>query len=416
MTAPRGKTRLDGAARTVLLVSLGALLLAVGVAMVAPGAEDDPVPSTTNTGTQGARAAMLVLTTLSYQARAWDRPLRELQELPKTGTAHTTLILAEPQLRLQNQGGEQAAVHSFLEHGGVVLATGANGAALLGHPEVRPSASMFEGPCLTVPEGRSALARAGSLSMAAPVVWSDEGSARFHVAQRCGQDAVAVQWQVGSGTAVWWSSATPLTNAGLRNDPSLRLLLASIAPKGPNGTADPSPRVVLFDEFLHGAMQGDAPNPLAGLPLPLLEAQAGLLAALLLFSFSRRHAPLRATQVPRQSSPLEFAVSMGALYSRAGATSVPVEAAVRRLHRVLTGVAGLPSGVVAEGSAAIGRALAGRFGEAPAWQALSRDLERAADPAHTGTTRETLALVRALDAHAAALPQRIRQHSEEVQA
>ncbi len=409
MTAPRGKTRLDGAARTVLLVSLAGLLLAVGVAVVAPGAEDDPVPSTTNTGAQGARAAMLVLTTLGYRAHAWDRPLREL---PNTGTAHTTLILAEPQLRLQNQGEEQAAVRSFLEHGGVVLATGAAGAALLGHPEVRPSASMFEGPCLTVPEGRGTLARVGSVPMAAPVVWSDESSARFHVAQRCGQDAVAVQWQAGAGTAVWWSSATPLTNAGLRNDPSLRLLLASIAPKESTGTA----RTVLFDESLHGAMQEDVPNLLAGLPLPLLEAQAGMLIALLLFSFSRRHAPLHTVQTPRQSSPLEFAVSMGALYSRAGATSVPIEAAVRRLHRALTGVAGLPSSVVAEGPTAISRALAIRFGEAQAWQALSRDLERAADPAHTGTSREALALVRALDAHAADLPQQIRQHIEEVSA
>ena len=387
-----------------MLVSLVCLLLVVAVAVFAPGAEDDPTPATWNTGKAGARAALLLLGSLGYHAAASDRPLPELSSLPDA--AHTTLILAEPQLPADDLKPDRAALDAFLKHGGAVLATGLAGASLLDRPEVHASPRMFQSLCLTVPEGRSPLARAGSVPIAVPVSWTGEPSTSAQVSQRCGDEAVVVRWRVGAGTATWWSSATPLGNQGLHNDASLRLLLASLAPF--SGDAAAPGRTILFDESLHGADAAQA-SPLQELPLPMLLGQAALVAALLLFSYSRRHGPVRgAASSPARTSPLEFAWSMGALYSRAGAGSAPVEAAERRLLRVLATAGGLPQSVLVAGPAAICTALRNRFGEQEAWGILERDLARAAHAAEAkSSTAETLSLVRALDAHAAALPRQI---------
>ena len=437
--APRQGARpaRGNSARVVLLVSLAGLLLVIAVAVFAPGAEDDPTPATWNTGKAGAKAALLLLSALGYRAAASERPLTELSALSAEKAARTTLILAEagadPGLPVDELKADRAALAAFLKRGGSVLATGLAGATLLDRAEVRVSTRMFQGLCLTTPEGRSPLARAGSVALAVPVSWAGDPSTQVSVAQRCGQEAVVTRWRVGAGTATWWSSSKPLSNQGLHNEASLRLLLASVSPFDgaglrPIDRAGKPGQIILFDESLHALGSAHLASPLQGLPLPLLLAQAGLVAALLLFSFSRRHGPVRPARTPSgvygapaRTSPLEFAYSMGALYHRAGATSAPLEAAERRLHRVLATAAGLPQAVLRAGPAAIGGALRARFGEQDAWDVLERDLTRAQaagdrpapGPAIPGPPipgppiQEALAIVRALDAHAAALPRQI---------
>ncbi len=407
MTARGRTTPANAAARIVLLVSLACLLLVVAVAMFAPGAEDDPTPATWNTGKAGGRAALLLLSSLGYRAAASEQPLTELSA---SDAAHTTLILAGPRLPGDALKSDRAALDAFLKRGGSVLATGLTGAALLDRSEVHVSPRMFQSLCLTVPEGQSPLARAGSVPLAVPASWTGEPSTSLSVAQRCGSEAVVVRWRVGAGTATWWSSATPLSNQGLHNDASLRLLLASITPS--HGAA----KTILFDESLHGAGAIREADPLRGLPLPLLLGQAGLVAALLLFSYSRRHGPVRDVPgTPARTSPLEFAWSMGALYSRAGATSAPIQAAERRLHRVLATAAGLASDTLSAGPAAIAGAMRARFGEQDAWDILERDLTASAADA-PASTADTLSLVRALDAHNTALPRQISDHREKATA
>src|SRR5207244_2228932 len=58
-------------------------------------------------------------------------------------------------------------------------------------------------------------------------------------------ESIAVaRLHVGAGEALWWASATPLTNAGLRETGNLDFFLASVGP--------PDRRRVLFDEYFHG--------------------------------------------------------------------------------------------------------------------------------------------------------------------
>ena len=391
---------LGSPSRVLVLVCSVGLVLVILIAALALRVDDDPEPATANTGKAGANAALLLLGRLGFRASASEQPLTEtLPAVSQNEIPATTLILAEPALPSEALASDRAALHTFLSHGGSVLATGAHGAALLGHSELQASSRLGGGLCTSTPEGRSELARAGAASLAAPVVWAERPSTAYVVAQRCGGEAVVVQWKVGAGTATWWSDANPLTNRGLHNAANLRLLLASLGPSGPDGTS-----TVLFDESLHGALAGAAPDPLKGLPLSLLLAQFGFVAALGIFSLSRRHGPVRTFAARRHADPLEFAHAMGALYSRGGATNAPVEAAARRLGRVLQKTAGLSPATVGASPEAVQTALEARLGASERWAALAQALQPGDLLSGAPTQQKALARVRALDHYANELP------------
>ena len=366
--------------RLLLLLGAAMLLLIAAVSVIAPStAVNDPRPSSYNTAPGGAKAAYLTLEALGRPVRRWDAPLEDLDGLD---AAHTTLLLAEPMYSALEKPRLAAAVKSFLERGGRVLTTGADGGLLLPGGATRSSRRLGK-LCYTQPEGPGPLAAAGKVEMNDPVHWADEGPG-VRVEQRCGTDPVAVRLPVGRGEAVWWSSPAPLTNAELKNDADLRLLLASVG----------TDRTVLFDESLQQRVRSQW-TAARGLPLFWLLGQASLVFACLVFSFSRRSGPVRLPVTVPRSSPVEFAVSMGDLYEKAGATGAATEAARRRLERVLLRDGGLAQTAVERGPEAVVAALETRFGEG--WGSVGEHLRQAAlaRDAHP-RPRSALALVRAL--------------------
>ncbi len=369
-----------------LLILCGVMVvMIVVVCAVAPSSEEnDPRPTITNIGPHGAKAAYLTLGALGVKTSRWDHSLVELNgDLSDAQVARTTLILAAPEYDATEEKDLAAEVKRFLERGGRVLATGPSGALLLPDGGVSPAGLLESGLCHTTTEGPGLLARAGSVEMTNNSQWASEGP-RYRVEQRCGKDAVVVRYAMGKGDAVWWSSATPLENADLKNDADLKLLLATVG----------AGREVVFDESLHGAVK-TLWDEAKGLPLSWLSLQVALLFGLLIVSFSRRCGPLRSpVRLPR-SSPVEFAVSMGDLYEKAAASSAATEAAKRRLLRVLTREAGVAQGTVEEGPEAIAEALRVRLGGD--WSRLSEHLEEAKRAQHEAIAmRSALALVRAL--------------------
>ncbi len=370
--------------------------LIVGVSILAPQSEENnPRPTTTNSGPHGAKAAYLTLGALGRKSTEWNRSLAELNEaLSDVQAARTTLILAAPEYDATERNALAAELKHFMERGGRVLATGPAGALLLPDGEVKAPGWIESGLCHTTPEGPGPLARAGSVEMVDSAKWASEGP-QYRVEQRCGEDAVVVRYAVGKGEAVWWSSSAPLENVELKNDADLRLLLATVG----------GGRDVVFDESLHGAVRTlwDAAK---GLPLRWLALQAALLFALLVVSFSRRRGPLRSpVRLPR-SSPVEFAASMGDLYEKAAASSAATEAAKRRLLRVLTREAGLAQGTIEEGPEAIAEALQQRLGGD--WSRLSEHLREARKAQHEAIAMSSaLALVRALSEDAKSVRARL---------
>lgn len=365
--------------RIVLWMGAVILLLIIAVSVLAPNtAEDDARPTTYNNGPQGAKAAFLMLEAIGRRASRWQRPIDDLRHVD---APHTTLVLAAPSYSPTDQEKIAAALKSFMQRGGRVLTTGPTGALLLPEGKIKPPTTFMTEMCHTDP-GDGVLAAAGRVAIVNRGAW--DGKGKLEIAHRCGQDAVVVRVSVGRGDAIWWSSAVPLTNVEVKTDADLRLLLLSLGDR----------RIVLWDESLHESVPGlwDAAH---GLPIGWLIAQVGLLAVLLVLSFSRRNGPLRAPVLVPRSSPVEFASSMGDLYAKARATTAATDAARRRLLRALVRDAGVPKSIVSEGPQAIVSALNERLGGD--WNIVGAHLEKASEAAKERPTfREALAISRAL--------------------
>ncbi|HEY1757819.1 MAG TPA: DUF4350 domain-containing protein [Bryobacteraceae bacterium] len=392
--------KLTGDWKFLLVFSAVVLSLIIVTGILAPNNDDrDPTPSTWNSGAAGAKAAYLLLGRLGYNEARWERPEAELSTID---AAHATLIIAEPSpsfVALTDKNRKQP-FEDFLHRGGRIVATGGPAVLFLPNAKVVPADRILTDLCITAPEGPGSLARAGELEMAAPVRWAGDDPA-VRVAQTCGNGAVVVSYPAGRGEVIWWASATPLTNQGLRNNGNLRLLLASV------GATD---RTLYFDEFMHGINESPW-TATHGTPLTGVIIQTTCVAALLLFSFARGSGPHRALVQPPRASPLEFVESMGALYAKAGASQVAIAAAQRRLNEFLLHEGGLPAETLRSGSAAIAAAVHTRFGCDTT--GLAADLE-AARLAEYDAPRPAAALaqVRRLDQHIAQLTALIRNPHE----
>jgi hypothetical protein len=306
------------------------------------------------------------------------------------------LILAESNFPAENAKQVQAKIADFLSRGGRVLATGNEGAYFLPDAKTAAPERFYQKLCFTTPEGQGPLARVGKISLADNVRWTAL-EPKFRVSQLCGDDAVVVSYNYGAGEAIWWSSPLPMTNRGLKEDASLKLVLASV------GGAD---RRVLFDEYFHG-QRTSLWDTAKGLPTRQIAWQCAVVAVLVVASFGRRNGPIRLpVRLPR-SSPLEFAESMGRLYKKAGATQAAVDGARRRLLKFLEEQCGVPRDVLRSTPQDIVEAVEERLGGR--WSALGEHLTQAAEAEHgTVTLASTLELVRALDRDQRDLAESIR--------
>ncbi len=401
MAAARAAATSPGRDRAIVLWLGAAILVAIILFSIFGTSQEDndPEPTTYNSGSHGMKAALLLLPRLGYPDRRLETPLSALHGLDP---AQTTLILTEPILPVKGLKPLQAEIAAFLAHGGRVIATGRTGAELLPDGQTDKPTRILEGLCFTIPEGGGALAAAGQLSIDEPVRWSAEGP-QFRVEQRCGRDAAVVSYRVGQGEAIWLSSPMPLTNAGLNDDASLKLLLAALGRANDPTHAPAQPRTVLFDEYLHETRESIT-DTLRGLPWWPLAGQLAILAVLLVLSRGRRAGPLRRPIHLPRSSPIEFAQSMGRLYSRAGATEAATGAAYAKLVEYLRDQCGIAREILHQPAPAVSHALSERFGGD--WNDVETHLHQAH---HSGplSPKSALQLVQSLEADHQRLQQQI---------
>jgi hypothetical protein len=369
--------------RIVLGILVAMVVLIVAFSILAPANDDtNPSPTTYNSGSAGTKAAYLVLGELGYGAERWETSPDDLKNVDAT---KTTLILAEPNFPTENAQPVQAKIADFLSRGGRVLATGKEGAYFLPGAKTGAPTQLYQRLCFTTPEGQGPLAQVGKVSLTDGVRWTAL-EPKFRVSQVCGNDAVVVSYKYGEGEAIWWSSPLPMTNRGLKDDASLKLVLTSV------GGTD---RRVLFDEYFHGE-RASLWDTAKGLPIWQIAWQCAVVAVLLVLSFGRRSGPMRLpVRLPR-SSPLEFAESMGRLYRRAGATQAAVDGARRRLLKFLEEQCGISREVLRSTPQAIVEAVEERLGGR--WSTLGEHLTQAAETEGSAVTlASTLELVKALD-------------------
>ena len=298
-----------------LLLGAGAVLVVVVVAtlILAPQANRVEEPTTYSAGSTGAKAAWLLLKESGYRVERWEQPLRHLPR------SKATIVIAEP--AAAPPAADVERLRSFILDGGRVLISGPFAEAFV------PDAATVPRPWATGWQRVAALSPAAitrdapEITLVPQAYWKPGSSAQALYAD--GERAVVVRYGYGQGEVIWWASATPLTNAGLKEPGNLEFFLACLGPArdGP----------IVFDEFEHGHWGGRAETRV-GWPFGWLAVQVALIALAVVLTFSRRSGPVLAPAADTRLSPLEFVQTLGGLYQRAGAASVAVDICHQRFR------------------------------------------------------------------------------------
>jgi Domain of unknown function (DUF4350) len=384
------KLLLAGAALLVLLLAASAVL------SPPPEQISSPVPSTYSTQSAGAAAAYRLLSKLHYPVRRWESPPNELD----ADSHDILLILAEPSQPPSEN--ERKALVQFVEEGGHVLFTGPGipayfpgGSVSQEHPD--PSWESFE-PRLPSPLTRGVQhitiqpqAYWGTLTADQLPLYGDSDS------------PVVISWALGDGEILWWAGSTPLTNAGITREDNLKLFLNSVA----NWSADESYKIY-WDEYFHG-QRSSLWSYVGKTSLAWSVLQLALLAAAVLFTFSRRSGPIFVPKEVSRLSPLEFVETLGGLYERAGAASSAIDVSYVRLRSLLTRQLSLPSNL---GNLELAQAAERRLGWKDSGLAECLRQAYAASRDTAISSREALRIVKKLEQFAARLDLRSQIHRE----
>jgi hypothetical protein len=327
---PLGITGSDRKLLTIAGVLL-VLMISASVALSPPNDQTpSPIPSTYSTQSAGAEAAYMLLSRLHYPVRRWeDAPT----ELPADDN-NILLILAEPTQIPTTK--EREAIADFVQNGGHVLFTGSNirdffpGAVLSSIPPDPKWASFSP----NIPSGISR--GAPHITIQPQAYWGELNEAQLALYGDASSHAV-IAWIFGDGEIGWWAGSTPLTNAGITRDDNLAFFLNSVS----NWSAHQRYQIY-WDEYFHGQRSSlwsyaRRPSFMWGL------VQIGLLAAAVIFAFSRRSGPVYRQPAVSRLSPLEYVDTLGGLYERAGAVSAAVSVSQLRLRYLLTRQLGLAS-------------------------------------------------------------------------
>ena len=303
--------------RLAIVFGIGILAVMFAAAYLKSDEEKgDGHPSSYSNLNHGGKAAYLLLQQSGYPVERWERSPKDL---PADGRG-IIVIFAEPVSYATRE--ESNALSRFLLRGGSVLAVGILPDAFV------PKAAAIEGEirvggveCKAV--APTHLTRGGSISLDGTLKWdSTDSSQVVHFADPKG-NAVVVSYPVGNGSVVWWASAWPLENAGIREKNNLELLLNSTA----------GYKRVLWDEFYQDVHQTQAGHKLGHAYLWAL-AQFALIALAVVLTYSRRSGPLVPLAQPSRGSPLEFVETLANVFRRARSTQVAVEIAFQRFRQV----------------------------------------------------------------------------------
>jgi hypothetical protein len=312
--------KLDGNDRKIMLVAgILVVLLVTGALIFGKGqGSKAELPTTFSTASGGAEAAYLLLQQSGFKTERWEMPLSDLPD-PRG----KTLILASPMAA--PTPGERESLARFLLGGGRLIATGMFAGVFLPRNSSIPDylgAMTWKRMRALSP---SAITRAApEITIAPEAFWQADSSAL----PLYGDEASVrvAKFRFGKGEVIWCASATPFTNAGLREPGNLEFFLAAIGDR---------PTEVLWDEYIHGYQETTAGSVWHSAVMWIF-LQLGLLSLMVLATFSRRSGPIVSPVTTARLSPLEFVHTLGGLYERAQAASVAVDISYQRFRYWLT--------------------------------------------------------------------------------
>jgi hypothetical protein len=312
-----------GEQRGFIGFGIGLLLVMTLVAWLSSNQSDQGAgsPSSYNVQRRGAKAAYLLLKQSGYAVERWKQPPAQLP----ADASGVMLVLAGPESYPQAE--ERSGIVSFLLRGGSVLIAGVAPNAFV--PQSGAHAEELRvGFAECEPAAPTSLTRGGPISQDGDLVWDsskDAAVVHFVTPSKEGDHAhpVVVSYALGRGRVIWWASALPLTNAGIRNRGNLDLLLNSVGDR----------RRILWDEYYHEEHEMAATHSSNPAQMWAL-AQVGFLALLVIVTFSRRSGPVVPLVRESRLSSLEFVETLGSVFHRARGTQVAVEIAFSRFQQI----------------------------------------------------------------------------------
>jgi hypothetical protein len=303
------------------------LLMVVAALMLAKGPDSaEEIPTTYSVGSGGAKAAYLLLKDSEHGVERWEQSPNELPE-----GAGVTLILAEPSDAPTSE--ERNKLRQFVESGGHMIAAGPFVGLFLPESGIVPDPlSGMTWKKLFARSPSSITRAAPEITLAPQAYWRSESFAVPLYGD--GDKPMVVKYALGRGEVLWWASATPLTNAGIKESGNLDFFLACIG-------SEPQTRI-LWDEYFHGHRRSLTAS-IKHSPVKWIFVQFALFAVGFLLTYSRRSGPISIPAKEVRLSPLEFVRTLGSLYKQANAASVAVDISYRRFLYWLTRRLGLAS-------------------------------------------------------------------------
>jgi hypothetical protein len=271
------------------------------------------IPSSYSSGNSGTKAAFLLLEQMGYAPRRWTEAPRRLEELP-TGTM---LVLAEPR---PGEEEEVESIRRFVEKGGRVVGTGVTVSVFFPKLRIKPGMPHFQWKSYK-PIEPSDLTRGIDEIEMAPQLYFDSSTCETPFAD--GDETPVGRSAFGSGEVIWWASSDPFTNSGIREKDNVQLLLNSVGIQGRGP--------VYWDEYFHQKGKTVVDSILDS-PLRWGFVQVALIGIAMIFTYSRRFGPERASIAESRAAPMEYVETLAALYNRARAAHIPVEVVYERFR------------------------------------------------------------------------------------
>ena len=263
----------------------------------------------------GTRAFYTLLEESNYDVIRLEKPFTQLQY----GQPGTLIVIAPPEAHNPDEE-EFTALNKWVNDGGLLIIIDREIQVPVGDGTAqteRAESKAAVRPLQPTPFTRGV--ERVELSEFATRVRVNSRSTTYHIGDA--QAAILADSQVGEGRVVLLTDQFVVANNGISQGDNviLALNLLEERPAGP----------IAFDEYHHGYGSSSAGGGLMsyfrGTPVPWMMAQAGLIAALVVYSYGRRFGRPIPLKQERRTTNLEFVASMANITRLAQASDLAMQ-------------------------------------------------------------------------------------------
>lgn len=291
----------------------------------------------------GSRAFYTLLEETGYKVARFEKPFTELKDRDPG-----TLIVIAPPVTHNPDEEELSALSKWVEAGGLLIIVDREIGMTVGDAAVhteRGSAASTAHPLQPTVFTRNV--ERVALSKHAKPVKVDSRTVTYHIGDD--QAAVLADVQVGKGRMVLLTDPYVIANNGISEADNVIVALNLVAER-------PSGKIV-FDEYHHGygasSTGGGLMSYFSGTPVPWMMAQAGLLAALVVYSYGRRFGRPVPLRIERRTTNLEFVSSMANITRLAQASDLAMQNIYSEFRKRLCRFSGVPARIENDKLAAV---------------------------------------------------------------